>query len=171
MRKANILLVALLALAVLASCCPRVYEKPVVVEEPPPVVEEPPPPPPPPPEVKEEKVEKKEMVLKPIYFDFNKYNLTSETRDILDWNAQQLKANPGSIIRIEGNCDERGSTDYNMILGERRAAAAKDYLIELGITEDRISIVSNGKEKPKYPGETEDAYAKNRRVDFVIVFQ
>ena len=170
MRKASILLVAVLALALLASCCPRICEEPVVVQPPPPPPEEPPPPPPPP-EPKEEKVEVKEMVLEPIYFDFDKYDLRPGDREILNRNAQELKANPGSRIRIEGNCDERGNTEYNKILGERRAQAARDYLIGLGITEDRISIVSNGEGKPKYPGQTEEDYARNRRVDFVIVFK
>jgi peptidoglycan-associated lipoprotein len=72
-------------------------------------------------------------------------------------------------VRIEGNCDERGSDDYNMALGERRAKAAKDYLVNLGIASDRISTISYGEEKPADPGHDEEAWARNRRAEFVIV--
>ncbi len=166
MKKASVLLVAVLALALLASCCPRVCEEPIVVEPPPPPPE-PPPPPPPEPEV----VEVKEMVLEPIFFDFDKYDLRPGDKEILDRNAQELRKNPQAKIRIEGNCDERGSVKYNRGLGTRRAEAARDYLAKLGIPADQFSVVSHGKEKPKYPGKTKEIFAKNRRVDFVIEFQ
>ncbi|KPK75090.1 MAG: hypothetical protein AMJ89_04860 [candidate division Zixibacteria bacterium SM23_73] len=172
MRKASILLVAVLALVLLASCCPRVCEKPVVeqpppvVEQPPPVVEppqpvveEPPPPPPPPP---------KEIVLEPIYFDFNKYDLRPGDREILNRNIQTLTENPGAKIRVEGNCDERGTVEYNLALGDKRARAAKDYLIKLGVAEDRLTTISYGKEKSKHCTDNKCWY-KDRRVDFVLI--
>ena len=86
-------------------------------------------------------------------------------------NAMVLKENSTVQIRIEGNCDERGTVEYNLALGERRASAARDYLINLGVDSDRISIISYGKERPKYPEHNEGAWSKNRRDDFVIVSQ
>ena len=172
--KTVILLVAILSLALLASCCPQERVKPVVEQPPPPpppVVEKPTPPPPPPPPP-EEKPEVKEIVLEPIYFGFNISDLTAQSREILNRNVQGLRENPKATIRIEGNCDEQGNVEYNRSLGERRANAAKDYLISLGISADRIvSVISNGKDKPKYPGHDEAAWAKNRRVDFTLVSQ
>ena len=172
MRKASILLVGFLALVLLASCGPK--EK-IMEEEPEaPVVTEPEQPPPVEPEIPKEEVEKelvKQEDLQPIYFDFDKYNLRPGDREILNRNTKVLKKNPNVKIRIEGNCDERGSVEYNLALGERRARAAMEYLINLGIAPDRISIISYGKEKPKYPGHNEEAWAKNRRDDFVIVSQ
>ena len=167
MRKVSVLLVVILALALLASCCPRICEEPIVEQPPPPP--EPPPPPPPPPEPKEEKVEVKEIVLEPIYFDFDKFDLRPGDREILNRNIQALSENPGAKIRVEGNCDERGTVEYNLALGDKRARAAKDYLVKLGVAEDRITAISYGKERPKYPGHNEQAWAKNRRADFVII--
>jgi peptidoglycan-associated lipoprotein len=168
MRKAGVLLVVILALALLASCCPRVCEKPVVEQPPPPPPpKEPPPPPPPEPEPV---VEKKEIVLEPIYFDFDKFDLRPKDREILDRNIQKLKEDPEAIIRIEGNCDERGTVEYNLALGDKRARAAKDYLIKLGVAEDRLTTISYGKEKSKHC--TDDkCWCKDRRVDFVLVSQ
>jgi peptidoglycan-associated lipoprotein len=83
----------------------------------------------------------------------------------------ELEKNPGAVIRIEGNCDERGTVEYNLALGEKRAKAALDYLVKMGIDPSRISTVSYGKERPMDPGHTEAAWAKNRRDDFVIVKQ
>jgi len=169
--KTVILLVAILALALLASCCPQERVKPVVEQPPPPpppppppVVEKPTPPPPPPPTPVVTR-------LRSINFDFNKSDLTPAAQDSLNYNIQQFRAKPDAMIRIEGNCDERGSVDYNLALGEKRANAAKAYLISLGIPEDRIQVVSNGKESPIDSGHDEAAWAKNRRVDFSLVSQ
>jgi len=104
-----------------------------------------------------------------IYFDFDKFNLSAESRDILSQKAAFLKANPDLTIQIQGNCDERGTTEYNLALGERRAKAAQDYLVSLGISASRISTISYGKEKPIDPGHTEEAWAKNRNDQFVIM--
>ncbi|GFO53029.1 peptidoglycan-associated lipoprotein [Geomonas sp. Red276] len=108
------------------------------------------------------------MDLKTVYFAFDSSDLSAETRDALSKNAEILNKNPGMKIRIEGNCDERGSDEYNMALGERRAKSAKDYLVNLGIAPDRITVISYGEEKPVDQGHDEAAWAKNRRDDFVI---
>lgn len=108
--------------------------------------------------------------LETIYFDFDKSDLRQDARDVLYKNAEMLlKAQPDAKIKIEGNCDERGSAEYNLALGERRAKSAMQYLITLGVKADRISIISYGKEKPAVDGHDEAAWAKNRRDDFVIV--
>ncbi|HPI93758.1 MAG TPA: peptidoglycan-associated lipoprotein Pal [Deltaproteobacteria bacterium] len=106
---------------------------------------------------------------KDIHFDFDKFDLKPEDIGILDEKASFLEANPGIKIRIEGNCDERGTTAYNLALGDRRAKAAQDYLVEVGIEQDRISIISYGKERPLDPGHNEEAWAKNRRDHFVVL--
>ncbi|WP_224983518.1 peptidoglycan-associated lipoprotein Pal [Geomonas agri] len=107
--------------------------------------------------------------LQKIYFNFDSSDLSEDSRNILTRNAEYLSKQPSIKIRIEGNCDERGSDDYNMALGERRAKAAKDYLVNLGISSERISIISYGEEKPVDAGHDEAAWAKNRRDEFVVV--
>lgn len=107
--------------------------------------------------------------LQEIYFNFDSAVLSDEARSTLSKNADLLAGEPSARIRIEGHTDERGSDDYNMALGERRAKAAKDYLVNLGTQPDRISTVSYGEEKPAQAGSDEDAWAKNRRAEFVIV--
>jgi len=107
--------------------------------------------------------------LQRIYFDFDQYVLTPQARDILAANAAYLKANAGVKARIEGHCDERGSDEYNLALGERRALAAKNYLVSLGIAADRLDIISYGEEMPLDPGHNEEAWAKNRRAEFKAV--
>jgi peptidoglycan-associated lipoprotein len=104
-----------------------------------------------------------------IYFDFDKYDLSSQARQILSEKAEFLEAHPDVRILIEGHCDERGTSEYNLALGERRAASAKQYLMSLGISADRISTVSYGEERPLDPGHTEEAWAKNRRAHFEII--
>lgn len=169
MRKASILLVVILVLLLFSFCA----KKPPVVEEPtPPVVTEPETPPIPP-EVPEEEVTKRVITqedLQPIYFDFDKYNLRTGDREILNRNALVLKQNPTVRIRIEGNCDERGTVEYNLALGEKRARAAKDFLINLGIDPDRITFITYGKEKADRCY-NEECWYKDRRDDFAIVSQ
>lgn len=106
---------------------------------------------------------------KDIHFNFDMYNLRPEDIEILNDKVSFLKANPGKNTRIEGNCDERGTIEYNIALGDRRAKAAQNYLVEVGIDKDRISILSYGKEKPLDPAHNEEAWAKNRRDHFVIL--
>ncbi len=107
--------------------------------------------------------------LQKIYFNFDSASLSEESRSLLAKNAQLLAGQPSAKVRIEGNCDERGSDEYNMALGERRAKAAKDYLVNLGVQPDRLSTISYGVEKPAVEGHDEAAWAKNRRDEFVIV--
>jgi len=105
--------------------------------------------------------------LKGIRFDFDSYDLTSEARAILRANAAWLKANPSANVEIEGHCDERGTTEYNLALGAKRARAALDYLVSLGIPATRIRTASYGEELPLCKESTEDCYEKNRRDRFV----
>ncbi len=107
--------------------------------------------------------------LQRIHFDFDKYNIREDQKPILIKNAQWLKAHPTVKILIEGHCDERGTEEYNLALGEKRAKAVRDFLISLGISPDRIKIVSYGKSRPLDPRHNEEAWAKNRRAEFVII--
>ncbi|HEJ0340269.1 TPA: peptidoglycan-associated lipoprotein Pal [Proteus mirabilis] len=102
-----------------------------------------------------------------VYFGFDKYDVTSEYAQLLDAHAAFLRANPSVRITIEGHADERGTPEYNIALGERRANAVKMYLQGKGVSADQLSIVSYGKEKPAVLGHDEAAYAKNRRAVLV----
>ena len=103
-----------------------------------------------------------------IHFDFDKSDLRSDAQAILDAKLPILLANPNLTIRIEGNTDDRGSAQYNLALGQRRAATAKRYLTDHGVADSRIETVSYGEEKPVAQGMNEDAWAQNRRDDFTI---
>ena len=107
-------------------------------------------------------------VLETVYFDYDKSDLLDGTRETLQSNAEWLKANPARTVRIEGHCDERGTIEYNLALGQRRAASVKTYLVGLGIDPARLETVSFGKERPADPGHDEAAHSKNRRAEFVI---
>jgi peptidoglycan-associated lipoprotein len=108
-------------------------------------------------------------LLKDIRFDYDKYDIRRVDEGILRENAAFLKKNPKMKIQIEGHCDERGTVEYNLALGERRANNTKRYLVSLGITSDRISTISFGKERPLDPGHNEEAWAKNRRAHIVVL--
>ena len=108
-------------------------------------------------------------LLKDVYFDFDKYDIRPGDMAILKENAALLKKYPTVKIQIEGHCDERGTNEYNLALGERRANSTKNYLISLGIPSDRISTISYGEEKPLDPSHREEAWAKNRRAHTIIV--
>lgn len=101
-----------------------------------------------------------------IYFDFDKSDLSKAARDVLSKNADIASKSSGGKIQIEGHCDERGSAEYNLALGERRAKSSMQYLITLGVKADRLSTISYGKEKPAVKGSDEAAWAKNRRAEF-----
>ncbi|MCK5407953.1 MAG: peptidoglycan-associated lipoprotein Pal, partial [Candidatus Krumholzibacteria bacterium] len=107
-------------------------------------------------------------VLDDVFFAFDKYSLTEESKRSLEQNAKELKRASGATIVIEGHCDERGTKAYNLSLGEKRANAAKEYLVALGVPGSRVAIISYGKEQPFDPGHDETAWAKNRRAHFVI---
>jgi len=112
-----------------------------------------------------------QSALERIYFDFDSANLSESARSSLTKNAALLNKEPTAKIRIEGNCDDRGSAEYNLALGERRAKSAQQYLATLGVKSERLSTVSYGKEKPDVQGNDESALAKNRRDEFVVVSQ
>lgn len=110
------------------------------------------------------------VALETVYFDFDKSDLRKDSRDVLSKNAEALlKQVADAKIQIAGHCDERGSDEYNLALGERRAKSVAKYLITLGVKADRISTISYGKEKPAVQGSDEAAWSKNRRAEFVIV--
>lgn len=127
-----------------------------------------------PPEVREEIISPPvpppapEPALSDIFFDFDRATIRPDDRASLEANARVLAARSDVKIRIEGHCDERGSIDYNLVLGEKRARATKDFLAALGVNPNRISIISFGKEKPFCFDRDEDCYQKNRRSHFVL---
>ena len=106
--------------------------------------------------------------LKPVFFDYDSSELTREGQVILDANSAILKRYPTWTVSLEGHCDERGTAEYNLALGERRAVAARAYLVSLGLPADRLRTVSYGKEFPFDPGHDDGAWSKNRRVHFVV---
>jgi peptidoglycan-associated lipoprotein len=103
-----------------------------------------------------------------ILFEFDSASLSAEAQEILRAKAAWLKANPGARVIIEGHCDERGTNEYNLALGDRRAFSAKSFLVDLGIADSRLTTISYGEEQPVDIGSSEDAWAKNRRAHFVI---
>ena len=144
---------------------PKVVEAPVV---PPPapapaVVPPPAPAPAPPPAAVPEPAP-----LKDVFFDYDKSNIRDDQKAALNDNAGWLKANGGAKVLLEGHCDERGTAEYNLALGERRAKAVKDYLIAAGVAADRVSTISYGKERPFVLGHDESAWKWNRRGHFVL---
>ncbi len=118
-------------------------------------------------EKERERAAKEASGLKTIYFDFDKSFVRDDAKAVMKANAEWLKANPKAKVRIEGNCDERGTIEYNQALGQRRAASAKKYLTDLGVSGKRISLISYGKEKPVCKESTEDCWQMNRKADLV----
>lgn len=104
-----------------------------------------------------------------VYFDLDRYDIRSDAMPVLDAQAAWLRQYPAVKIRVEGNCDERGTREYNLALGARRANAVRDYLISRGVPASRITTLSWGKERPVDPGSNEDAWARNRNGHTVIV--
>jgi peptidoglycan-associated lipoprotein len=107
--------------------------------------------------------------LQDILFGFDRYDLEAEARSTLKANADWLKKNPAARIEIEGHCDERGTNEYNLALGAKRAQAAKDYLVTLGIATERLSTISYGEEIPVCKEQSESCWRQNRRARFVII--
>jgi peptidoglycan-associated lipoprotein len=159
---------ALISIAISGSSCRK---KAVVVEPPPPVTkqadtmvvkkEEPPAP----------KSVLTEAQFRTVYFDFDKANLRADAKAALDANYELLKNFPDVIVKIEGHCDERGTVEYNLSLGEKRARSTMDYLATLGVSSGRMSIISFGKERPADGGHSEGSWQKNRRCEFRILSQ
>jgi peptidoglycan-associated lipoprotein len=156
------LLLVIPALLLSVSC-----QKKVVDATPEPVAQEPEPAP----EPKEEVVVYKApavVMQEDIYFDFDKSTLTPAAQDDLLRKAEWLRENPDSTVTIEGHCDERGTNEYNLALGDRRAESAKAFLADLGIDPARLTTISYGEERPVDPRNMEEAWAKNRRAHFVV---
>jgi len=180
MKKLTVLSISfLLVFSFFASCRKKVEETP----PPPPQVKEQPQvekvekPPAKEPELTEEEIfEQKtleeineEKPLSMIYFDFDKYFIREDAKPTLRANAEWLNKWGSVKILIEGHCDERGTEEYNLALGEKRAKSTRDYLISLGISQDRIQIISYGKSQPLNPGHNEIAWQENRRAQFTII--
>lgn len=107
-------------------------------------------------------------VFRPIHFEFNKYRILPEAKIILEDIAELLQDNPKWRILVEGHCDERGTNEYNLTLGEQRAQAARRYLASLGVADSRFQTISYGEERPVDPRHNEEAWAKNRRAEFRV---
>lgn len=177
--RASSILCLLTAATVLVGCGRRPEpEQPAPEPAPQPASEPAPPPPPPAPSddaerMAREAAERTRMLrtelAEMIHFDFDKADIRPADQATLDRKAAILAANPGLKLRIAGHCDERGSDEYNLALGNRRAAAAKRYLIGKGIEDARLEVVSYGEERPLDPGHNEEAWAKNRRDEFEII--
>jgi peptidoglycan-associated lipoprotein len=180
MKKLTVLFASLLLVfSFFSSCRKKVEETP----PPPPQVQEQPKvekvekPPAKEPELTEEEIFEQKTLeeinaeehLEMIHFDFDKYFIREDAKPVLRENAQWLKKWDSVKILIEGHCDERGTEEYNLALGEKRAKSARDYLISLGISPDRIEIISYGKSQPIDPGHNEIAWQKNRRAEFIII--
>lgn len=110
------------------------------------------------------------LVLETVYFDYDKYELTNATRNVLARHAQELQKQPNAQVVIEGHCDERGTIEHNLALGEKRARAIKEYLAALGVARARMNTISYGKERPVDYAQNEAAWSKNRRGEFVVRF-
>jgi peptidoglycan-associated lipoprotein len=108
------------------------------------------------------------VMLEDIYFEFDKSTLTPQAKETLVKQAEWLRSNRDVRVVIEGHCDERGTNEYNLALGDRRAASTKTFLVDLGISPARLTIISYGEERPLVSGHNEEAWAKNRRAHFGI---
>jgi peptidoglycan-associated lipoprotein len=106
--------------------------------------------------------------LRDVFYDFDKYDIRPEDAKTLDANAQWLKSNPNHLVLIEGHCDERGTNEYNLALGERRAKAAMNYLVSQGVQASRITIISYGEERPQCSDKNESCWSRNRRAHFLV---
>ena len=106
--------------------------------------------------------------LTDVFFDFDKYDIRPGDAKTLDSNASSLKSNPNHLVLIEGHCDQRGTNEYNLALGERRAKSTMNYLVSQGVQANRITIISYGEERPQCTEHTESCWAKNRRAHFLV---
>lgn len=164
----NLLFVLMLSLVMVLSACAKKEAVPVIeevepVEEVAPPLEE----------IEEEPVEPvveevEPLVLEDIFFDFDKFNIKKEYKPVLTKNAEALLSRPEATLLIEGHCDERGTNEYNIALGEKRAKAVLDFYVTYGIDTGRLSMVSYGEERPFAQGHDEQAWAKNRRAHMIV---
>ncbi len=180
MKKTALVVLALAASTAFTACGKKTPPAP---PPPPPLAPEAPPPAPPPPPRPEvapvvdeyarikamsaEDIEKSGLLAE-VYFDFDKAEIRDQDRGVLSKNAEALKRFDFLRITVEGHCDERGTVEYNLALGERRAKAAHDYLVSLGVPAERLKTVSYGKEVPACAQSSEDCWQKNRRAHFTV---
>ena len=165
-----VLVVGLVALFV-AGCAKKAKEAPPVPPPAPPVTEPTTPTPTPAPPTPEPSTPAPKVTASDFadaFFDFDSYALREDAKAALDRDAKLLRDNPDVSITIEGHCDERGTVEYNVALGEKRSGAARDYLVNAGVGPSRIQTVSYGKERPFAEGHDETAWAQNRRAHFVL---
>ena len=155
------------ALAFMVAACAHSQPPPAPPAPQPQVVAQPPPAPPAPAPVAPPAPRTVEVVAASIYFDFDSSELSPDARSTLQTFYDQARQRPDQNVRIEGNCDERGTREYNLALGQRRAEAAKDYLVNLGLDASRVTAISNGKELPRVAGDGEEAWKENRRDDLI----
>ncbi|MCK4548685.1 MAG: peptidoglycan-associated lipoprotein Pal [Candidatus Krumholzibacteria bacterium] len=163
------LVLMLAALMVLPACSKK--EAAPIEEDITPAEEVPPPPPPPVEEEETAVIEEEELeslVLEDIYFDFDKYSIKGEFKGVLEANAELLLSRSDAVLVIEGHCDERGTAEYNLALGEKRAKAVIDFYLAYGIDAGKLSMISYGEERPFDNGHDEDAWAMNRRAHMLI---
>jgi peptidoglycan-associated lipoprotein len=106
--------------------------------------------------------------VRPVFFNYDSAELSREAKDILEENSRWFRRYPNVGISLEGHCDERGTEEYNLALGDQRAQAARSYLIDLGVASRQLQAISFGEERPFVSGSTESAWAKNRRAHFVV---
>jgi peptidoglycan-associated lipoprotein len=159
-------LLALLALGLLvAGCGKKTIETPPTPPAPQPRTPEPTPPPPPPPTPQPEPTP---LELRDVFYEYDKADLRDDARNALTENGRMLVETPRSSVTIEGHCDERGSVDYNLALGQRRADAAKDFLVSYGVGSDRLRTISYGENRPFALGHDEESWAQNRRAHFLV---
>ncbi len=180
-----ILIAAMLVVVVSLSACHKKVAPPPPPPPPPPAAPAPPPPPPPPPppapapaprqltedEIFAQKTLDQVNAEKPlgdVFFDFDRSDLGDDDRAAIQKNADWMKRWTSTKITIEGHCDERGTSEYNIALGDRRAKAVKDYLVSLGIAEDRVLTVSKGEEQPFCTDHDEQCWSQNRRGHFIV---
>ena len=167
-RFATLALAALVAATLMAlGCASRKQVSTTTPEPPPPTSMESEAPPPPPPPSESSHQSEVQTSLADAFFDFDDAGLRNDAKTSLENNARFLEQNSGAAVVIEGHCDERGSVEYNLALGERRAKAAREYLVAYGIQASRLTTISYGKERPFDSGHDEDSWAKNRRAHFV----
>ena len=169
----SVTLVALILTFLFVGCSKEEPPPPTAEAQPRPAAPPPPPPPapapPPGPSISQQAFQ--EFQNQDIFFDYDKYDLRTDARATLDRKATFLNQNSSVRSQIEGHCDERGTNEYNLALGERRANAAKQYLTTAGVNAARLSTISYGEERPLDPGRNEAAWARNRRAHFVITGQ
>jgi peptidoglycan-associated lipoprotein len=161
MKSALVLVAAALTTAACSHAQPPPPPPEAVVQTPPPA---------PAPEPQPEPVARSvEIVATSVYFDYDSSDISPQTRDTLQAFLAVAQQRPDQNLRVEGNCDERGTTEYNLALGQRRAEAAKNYLLNLGLEPARITTISYGKERPRAPGHDEESWRENRRDDLMAV--